>query len=84
MVAGLDLLPMFMQILSCDALDKKSMPDFKADEYLKEWVNAERVRRRCVKPDCHLFRYVKHSQTASILFEKACLANLALLTCGNG
>lgn len=50
-----------MQVFASDALDK-GMPDLKADEYLKEWVNAEKVKRRCVTPECHPFRYLKQQK----------------------
>jgi len=45
-----------MQVSASDALDIKAMPDSKADEYLKEWVNAEEVRERCIIPERHSFR----------------------------
>ncbi|KAA6416687.1 MAG: hypothetical protein FRX49_13334 [Trebouxia sp. A1-2] len=44
------------QVSASDALDGKAMPDSKADEYLKEWVNAEEVRQRCIIPERHGFR----------------------------
>ena len=80
MVAGPHLLP-FMQVSAFDALDKKGMPDLKADEYLEEWVKAERVTRRCVMHECHAFGYAKHSKIGSILFGHACFAMLAFFTC---
>ena len=45
-----------MQVSASDASDRKAMPDSKADEYLKEWVNAEEVRGRCTIPERYSFR----------------------------
>lgn len=43
------------QVSAFDASEKEGMLDVKADEYLKEWVNAGKIRRRCVVPECHPF-----------------------------
>lgn len=46
-----------MQVSASDTLDGKAMPDSKADEYLKEWVNAKEIRERCIIPERDSFRY---------------------------
>jgi len=40
-----------------DSSDNKAMSDSKADQYLKEWSNAEKVRAHGNMPGGHPFRY---------------------------
>lgn len=60
-----------MQVSASDTLDGKAMLDSEADEYLKEWVNAEEIRERCIISECLSFRYANHSKLASFLFGRA-------------
>ena len=57
---------LLMQVSASHASNEKAMPDLQADEYLKEWVNAEEVRERCIIPKHPCFRYTIHSKLPAL------------------